>query len=88
MKPKSGIVVMIVLAKTLATWLREITKLIDCSDRKVMQLRVFYAHGQRYKNVNAEPITDKNKHLLICDAQDNVKFDQERGPQPVGGFFG
>lgn len=28
--------------------------------------------------MNAEPVTDKNKHLLTCDAQGNAKPGQER----------
>ena len=64
---KDGIVLVIVLAKTFTIWLGQLTKLVDFDDRKVMQLRVFYAHGtNRYKGVNAEPLINVNSHLLQC----------------------
>ena len=77
--PKPGIFLVIVLAKTLANWLMEISKFVDCTDRKVMQLRVFYAHGgTTFKGVNAEPLTDVNAELLRCDDRGNARPGQER----------
>lgn len=53
-------------------------RLVDFADRRIMQLRCFYAHaGNRYKDVNAEPITNDNKHLLQCKA-DGSPQGQER----------
>ena len=82
--PKSGFFLVIVLARTFANWLSDITKLIDLEDRKVMQLRVFYAHGTvRYCNVNAEPLKAANAKLLECaedgGAQEHVARPRGRG---------
>ena len=79
MTPKPGIFLVIVLAKTLANWLAEITKLIDLEDREVMQLRVFYAHGSvRYHRVSAEPLTPANAKLLQCTDTGETQGGQER----------
>lgn len=78
-RSKSGIVLVIVTAKIFTSRLAELTKLIDFSDRKIMQLRVFYAHSvNRCKNVNAEPLFMENRHLLKCIEDGSAKPGQER----------
>lgn len=78
-RSKSGIVLVIVAAKIFTSRLAELTKLIDFSDRRIMQLRVFYAYSvNRYKNVNTEPLFIKNKHLLEYIEDDSAKPGQER----------
>lgn len=50
---KSGIHLIVILAKILPNWLAEITKLIDFTDRSIMQLRCFYVQSNiKYKNIS------------------------------------
>lgn len=76
---KPGTAVIIVPAKIFGTWLAELTKLVNSEDRDVMQLCIFYAHGSnRYKNVDAEPLTKDNQYLLQCRLDGAAKPGQER----------
>lgn len=76
---KPGIFVVVVLAKTMASWLAESGKLIDPQNRRVMQIRLFYGHGsKRYRNVNVEPLTAENAKPLECNADRTPKPGQER----------
>ena len=60
LRPKAGVFLVIILTRTFANWLAEITKLIDFSDRSVMQLRVFYAQASiKYRNVSPEQLNDE-----------------------------
>lgn len=77
--PKKGIHLIFVPAKLMRAWLAEITRLVDFSDRKVMQPRCFYAHASNtYRDVNAEPVSEKNRALLQCTANWSPRSGQER----------
>ena len=65
--------------KLVADWPAEVIKCIDNTDRKVMQLLVYYGHaGKTYKNVNAEPLRDDNSHLVKYGEDGRPKKGQSR----------
>ena len=79
LRPEVGVFLVIVLAKTFAKWLTEISKLVGFKDRKVMQLRVFYAQGSvRYSGVNAETLAAANAKLLKYEEDGSAGVGQEK----------